>query len=76
MPHPKTRTLFERVPVNGMAPPASLRGEPAAPPAEGASASRSFDEQMDRIALREISPETVVATFGRKRAFVSQLALR
>jgi hypothetical protein len=31
---------------------------------------------MDRIALREISPETVVATFGRKRAFVSQLALR
>jgi len=35
MPYPKTRTLFERVPVNEMAPPASLRGEPAAPPPGG-----------------------------------------
>jgi hypothetical protein len=35
MPYPKPRTLFERVLVNGMAPSASLRGEPAAPPPRG-----------------------------------------
>jgi hypothetical protein len=42
----------------------------------GASASRAFHEQMERIAPREISPETVIATFGRARASASQLALR
>jgi hypothetical protein len=31
---------------------------------------------MERIAPGKISPDTVIATFGRRDAFVSQLALR
>lgn len=76
MPYPKTRTLVrasscERDGRRRREPP----GKPAAPPPR-ASASRSFHQQMERIAPRKISPETVVATFGRMRAVVSQLALR
>jgi hypothetical protein len=69
------KNVLERVLVNGMAPSASLRASRRRPRL-GASASRAIREQMERIAPRKISPETVIATFGRTRSFVSQLALR